>query len=204
MAMPNTITRDFVNKSAGKVGSLTLTFPDGPVSFKITDATGKEYATDEARDATVAHLLHYASQSLQDAYSGCVQAAAKSGRTAKVEAVESFADKATKWLEGTVGVRGGGGIDAVTRLAMQQLAEFLTATEGEFTDADNEVREEYAALDEDKQKAYLLELAQGQLEDADFRKACEDEVETRRKEAEAKKARAAKIKVSLGGLKPKK
>lgn len=91
--------RTFTHKTYGKVGEVTFTVPKG------------KFALDghELSDASVAHLMTFALQTLQDAYAG-----AKSTD----EAQGAFNAKYDKLINGTIGTRtGGDGADERTRVA---------------------------------------------------------------------------------------
>lgn len=93
--------RTFNHRTFGKIGDVTFTAPKGKYVLNGT----------ELPDASVAHLMTFALQTLQDAYAG-----AKSTD----EALGSFNGKLDKLLNGTIGTRGSGdGADERTRVARQ-------------------------------------------------------------------------------------
>lgn len=93
------ITRTFTHRTYGKVGDVTFTTPKGKYAINGT----------ELPDASVAHLMTFALQTLQDAYAG-----AKSTD----EALGAFNGKLDKLLNGTIGTRSAGdGADERTRVA---------------------------------------------------------------------------------------
>jgi hypothetical protein len=91
--------RSYNHKTFGAIGSVVFDVPKG--SFKLNGQT--------LPDASVAHLMTFALQTLQDAYAG-----AKSTD----EALGAFNQKLDKLLNGTIGTRGSGdGADERTRVA---------------------------------------------------------------------------------------
>ena len=91
--------RNYTHRTFGPIGSVTFDVPKGP--FKLNGQT--------LPDASVAHLMTFALQTLQDAYAG-----AKSTD----EALGAFNGKLDKLLNGTIGTRSGGdGADERTRVA---------------------------------------------------------------------------------------
>lgn len=110
----HTITRTYAKRKtpnsdwSGNIGEVTLVLSDD--GTMTLDGT-------KLGDAAVRHLLNFALQTLQDAYSG-----AKSLDEAK----GNFAKKRTAVLKGTIGVRGSGdGESEATKVARKLvLAEF--------------------------------------------------------------------------------
>jgi hypothetical protein len=91
--------RTFTHRTYGKVGDVVFTTPKGKYVLNGT----------ELPDNSVAHLMTFALQTLQDAYAG-----AKSTD----EALGAFNQKLDKLLNGTIGTRSGGdGADERTRVA---------------------------------------------------------------------------------------
>jgi len=91
--------RSYNHKTFGAIGSVTFDVPKG--TFKLNGQV--------LPDASVAHLMTFALQTLQDAYAG-----AKSTD----EALGAFNGKLDKLLNGTIGTRGtGDGADERTRVA---------------------------------------------------------------------------------------
>lgn len=92
-------TRSYTHKTFGAIGSVTFTVPKG------------KYAINghELPDASIAHLMTFALQTLQDAYAGS---------KSTDEAQGAFNGKLDKLLNGTIGTRGSGdGADERTRVA---------------------------------------------------------------------------------------
>lgn len=93
--------RTFTHRTFGKIGDVTFTVPKG--KFALNEQ--------ELSDASVAHLMTFALQTLQDAYAG-----AKSTD----EALGAFNAKYDKLINGTIGTRtSGDGADERTRVARQ-------------------------------------------------------------------------------------
>lgn len=93
--------RTFTHRTFGKIGDVVFTVPKGKYVLNGTDLP----------ESSVAHLMTFALQTLQDAYAG-----AKSTD----EALGSFNQKLDKLLNGTIGTRtGGDGADERTRVARQ-------------------------------------------------------------------------------------
>ena len=91
--------RTFTHKTYGKIGEVTFDVPKG--KFVLNG--------NELPESSVAHLMTFALQTLQDAYAG-----AKSTD----EANAAFNQKLDKLLNGTIGTRGSGdGADERTRIA---------------------------------------------------------------------------------------
>jgi hypothetical protein len=91
--------RTFTHRTFGNIGQVTFTVPKGKYAIN----------GNELPDTSVAHLMTFALQTLQDAYAG-----AKSTD----EALGAFNGKLDKLLNGTIGTRGtGDGADERTRVA---------------------------------------------------------------------------------------
>lgn len=91
--------RNFTHRTYGAIGSVVFATPKGKYTLNGT----------ELPEASVAHLMTFALQTLQDAYAG-----AKSTD----EALGAFNGKLDKLLNGTIGTRGSGdGADERTRVA---------------------------------------------------------------------------------------
>ena len=92
------ITRNYTHRTFGAIGSVDFTVPKGKFTLNGT----------ELPEASVAHLMTFALQTLQDAYAGAKDNA---------EAVGAFNTKLDKLLTGTIGTRGSGdGADELTRV----------------------------------------------------------------------------------------
>lgn len=105
-------TRTFTHRTYGKIGDVTFTTPKGKYAINGT----------ELPESSVAHLMTFALQTLQDAYAG-----AKSTD----EALGAFNGKLDKLLNGTIGTRSGGdGADERTRVARQLVRGLVKAKYG--------------------------------------------------------------------------
>lgn len=93
------ITRNYTHRTFGAIGSVAFTVPKGKFTLNGT----------ELPEASVAHLMTFALQTLQDAYAGAKDAA---------EAQGAFNTKLDRLIQGTIGTRGSGdGTDERTRVA---------------------------------------------------------------------------------------
>lgn len=93
------VNRIYTHRTYGNIGAVTFATPKGKYTLNGT----------ELPEASVAHLMTFALQTLQDAYAG-----AKSTD----EALGAFNGKLDKLLNGTIGTRGSGdGADERTRVA---------------------------------------------------------------------------------------
>ena len=91
--------RTYTHRRFGNIGSVTFETPKGKYRLNGTDLP----------DASVAHLMTFALQTLQDAYAGSDNLA---------EAQGAFNTKLDRILTGTIGTRGtGDGADERTRVA---------------------------------------------------------------------------------------
>jgi hypothetical protein len=92
------IKRNYTHRTFGAIGSVDFTVPKGKFVLNGT----------ELPEASVAHLMTFALQTLQDAYAGAKNAD---------EAVGAFNTKLDKLIGGTIGTRGSGdGADERTRV----------------------------------------------------------------------------------------
>jgi hypothetical protein len=104
--------RTFTHKTFGKIGEVTFAVPKGKYVLN----------GNELPESSVAHLMTFALQTLQDAYAG-----AKSTD----EAQGAFNGKYDKLINGTIGTRGGGdGADERTRVARQIVRGLVKAKYG--------------------------------------------------------------------------
>lgn len=104
--------RTFTHRTFGALGAVTFTVPKG--KFAING--------NELPESSVAHLMTFALQTLQDAYAG-----AKSTN----EALGAFNGKLDKLLNGTIGTRGtGDGADERTRVARSLMHGLVKAKFG--------------------------------------------------------------------------
>ena len=104
--------RSFNHRTFGAIGSVTFAVPKGKYTIN----------GNELPESSVAHLMTFALQTLQDAYAG-----AKSTD----EALGAFNGKLDKLLNGTIGTRGSGdGADERTRVARQIVRGLVKAKLG--------------------------------------------------------------------------
>jgi hypothetical protein len=126
-------TRTFTHRAFGAIGAVTFTVPKG--KFAINGQ--------ELPDSSVAHLMTFALQTLQDAYAG-----AKSTD----EALGAFNGKLDKLLNGTIGTRGtGDGADERTRVARSVVQQAAKAKFG----AKSPEWATFTGLDDDAKAAKL-------------------------------------------------
>lgn len=159
-------TRSFIHRTFGDIGSVEVT---GEATVALD---GKALP-----DTSVQYLMNFALQSLQDAYAGAKDA---------TEAGANWQKKLDALIEGTVGVRsGGGGVDAMTKLCRAVAREILRSKMA----LAGKPYKDFTAKDADEQNAVLDKIIN----------ANRDTIE-----AEAKKRLAAKSKladsVDLGDL----
>lgn len=135
------IKRAFVHRTYGDIGSVTMT---GNAKIALD---GKDLP-----DASVAYLMNFALQSLQDAYAG-----AKTDDEAKA----NWAKKLKTLVEGTVGIRtGGSGVDALTKLMRSVAREIVRAKMAEA----NKPYKEFTAKTADEQNIVLDKVIEGNRE----------------------------------------
>lgn len=103
--MMTKIVRDFTHRTYGAIGSVELVAPDGEW---VLTPKGQDAKTLPA--TSVAHLVNFALQTLQDSYAG--------SKTAD-EAQGSFGKKLDALIAGTLGQRTGGGVGLVQVKARQ-------------------------------------------------------------------------------------
>lgn len=166
-----TIKRDYVHRTFGPIGSVTLTAPDAPYELD-----GQALPA-----ASVNHLLTFALQSLQDAYAGAKNAD---------EAIGAFGTKLDKLVAGTLGTRSGGsGIttrDSVARIIVGSW----------FRDAYGKGTPERAKYDDaDAAGRYAIIDKIWADNEAVFGDAVDEEVAARK--AKAEKMSGIKVKISL-------
>ena len=156
--------RSYNHKTFGNIGSVTFTVPKGKFTLN----------GNELPDASVAHLMTFALQTLQDAYAG-----AKSTD----EALGAFNGKLDKLLNGTIGTRGSGdGADERTRVARSVV---MAAAKVKFG-AKSPEWATFTGLGDDERAAKLDAWYNANAKA--FDPAIDEELERRRAKAEAKKA----------------
>jgi hypothetical protein len=92
-------SRTFTHREHGQLGSAAWRVADGKVEFAFAPGTAPLPAFTVLPADSVAHFMHFALQSLQDAYAGA---------TSAVEASARFAKKADAIASGTIGARASG------------------------------------------------------------------------------------------------
>ena len=168
--MAYTVDRAFAHKTHGDIGSCKLVVDDN--GRWLLD--GKELP-----ESSIEYLLTFSLQSLQDAYAGAKDAA---------EAVGAFEGKRDKLIEGTIGVRsGGGGVPERVAVARSLVKKAFKAADST-TKADIE---KFAALSDDEQNAKLDAWYSANA--AAFDPAIDEEIERRRNAADAKRKLAKSV-----------
>lgn len=165
--------RSYNHKTFGAIGSVVFTVPKG------------KYAINghELPESSVAHLMTFALQTLQDAYAG-----AKSTD----EAQGAFNGKLDKLLNGTIGTRGSGdGADERTRVARSVVHAAAKAKFG----AKSAEWATFTGLDDDARNA-KLDAWFAANEDA-FTPAVEEEMARRAAKRDAKAGLAATVNIAM-------
>lgn len=166
-------TRNYTHRTFGNIGSVTFDVPNG--TFKLNGQ--------KLPDASVAHLMTFALQTLQDAYAG-----AKSTD----EALGAFNGKLDKLLNGTIGTRGSGdGADERTRVARSVVYAAMKAKFG----AKSPEWAEFTGRDDDAQATRLDEIYAEN--ESVFAGAVDDEMAARAAKRERKANLAATVNVKL-------
>lgn len=107
------IIRNYAHRTHGAIGAVTFVAPDGTYTLN-----GKALP-----ESSIAHLLRFALQTLQDAYAGATDAA---------ECVGAFDKKLNAIINGTLGTRmGGNGVDEETSVARSIVRMALKTSWGE-------------------------------------------------------------------------
>jgi hypothetical protein len=163
------INRSFNHRTFGAIGSVVFTVPKGKFTLD-----GQELP-----ESSVAHLMTFALQSLQDAYAGAKTAA---------EAVGAFEQKRDKLIAGTLGTRSsGGGVSeetAVTRMIVRSAMKARWAADKNAADA-----AAFKAMTADEQNAKIDAVAEANA--AVFADAIAARLEARAKERAEKGALVA-------------
>lgn len=167
------ITRNYTHRTFGAIGSVAFTIPKGKFTLNGT----------ELPEASVAHLMTFALQTLQDAYAGAKDQA---------EAVGAFNGKLDKLLTGTIGTRGSGdGADEHTRVARSVTMAVAKSNMG----AKSPEWAAFTALS-DADQAAKLDAWYAEHE-ATLAPAVDAEIESRRAKAARKTDLASKVKFGL-------
>lgn len=165
------VTRTFTHRTYGNIGSVELVAPKGKWTLD-----GKELP-----EQSVDHLLHFALQTLQDAYAG--------SKTAD-EAKGAFDGKYDKLVNGTIGTRGGGEgatLETIVARSIMKVAAMAGLSEAD--------RKTFDEMDASAQNAKLDEwLVDNQPA---LQSAIDDEVAERKAKAARKAALKGSVKVKL-------
>jgi hypothetical protein len=125
--------RTFTHRTYGKIGDITFTVPKGRYAINGNDLP----------ESSVAHLMTFALQTLQDAYAGAKNTD---------EALAAFNGKYDKLLNGTIGTRtSGDGADERTRVARSVVRGVVKAKFG----AKSTDWATFTGLSDDEQNAKL-------------------------------------------------
>lgn len=162
------ITRSFVHRTFGNIGSVALVAPGGKFTLD----------GEELPESSVTHLLTFALQTLQDAYAG-----AESADDAKAD----WETKRKRLIDGTIGTRGGGGVDEETRVARIVVRRAVKAKFG----AKSPEWARFTGLSDDEQNAKLDEWRTANA-DA-FAPAIADEMARRKAEREQRAGLASGV-----------
>ena len=166
-------TRTYTHKTYGAIGAVTFDVPKG--TFKLNGHN--------LPDASVAHLMTFALQTLQDAYAG-----AKSTD----EATGAFNGKLDKLLNGTIGTRGSGdGADERTRVARSVVHAAAKAKFG----AKSAEWKTFTGLDDDARNAKLD--AWFAANEAAFTPAVDEEMARRAAKRDAKASLAGSVEIEM-------
>lgn len=167
------ITRNYTHRTFGVIGAVTLSAPKGKYAINGNDLP----------ESSVSHLLHFALQTLQDAYAG-----AKSTD----EALGAFNGKLDKLLNGTIGTRGSGdGADERTRVARSVT---MAAAKAKFG-AKSPEWATFTGLDDDERNAKLDGWYTANA--AAFDPAIDEEMARRAAKRDANKALGGAIEIAL-------
>lgn len=165
--------RTFTHRTYGKIGDVTFTVPKG--KFAINGQ--------ELPESSVAHLMTFALQTLQDSYAG-----AKSTD----EALGAFNGKLDKLMNGTIGTRGtGDGADERTRVARSVVQQAAKAKFG----AKSPEWATFTGLDDAAQAAKLDGWYEANK--AAFDPAVEEEMARRQARRDAKTGLAATVAIEM-------
>lgn len=168
-----TITRDYTHRTFGAVGSVTFETPKGKYVLNGT----------ELPEASVAHLMTFALQTLQDAYAGAKDSD---------EAQGAFGTKLDKLLTGTIGTRtGGGGVSEETAVTRSIVRSAVKAKLG----SKSEAWATFTGLDDDAQNEKLDAWAAQYAET--FAPAIADELAARKAKREQKARLASAVEFTV-------
>lgn len=167
------ITRNYTHRTYGTIGAVEFGVPKGKFTLNGT----------ELPDASVAHLMTFALQTLQDAYAGAKNLA---------EATGAFNGKLDKLLNGTIGTRSSGdGADERTRVARSVT---MSAAKAKFG-AKSPEWATFTGLDDDAKNAKLDGWYAANAEA--FDPAIDEELARRNARREAKTGLAATVAIEM-------
>lgn len=126
------INRSYNHREFGAIGEVSFETPNGKYVLNGT----------ELPESSVEHLLTFALQTFQDAYAGAKDA---------TEAVANFEKKVGRVIDGSLGTRGGGGVDEFTSVARQIVRSAIKAKLG----GKSEAWANFTGLSDDEQNAKL-------------------------------------------------
>ena len=165
--------RSYTHRTYGNIGAVTFEVPKGKYRINGNDLP----------EASVAHLMTFALQTLQDAYAG-----AKSTD----EALGAFNGKLDKLLNGTIGTRGSGdGADERTRVARSVV---MAAAKAKFG-AKSPEWTAFTGLETDERNAKLDGWYDANK--AAFDPAIDEEMARRAAKRDAKAGLAASVKIEM-------
>lgn len=165
--------RTFTHRTYGKIGDVVFVTPKGKYTIN-----GQELP-----ESSVAHLMTFALQTLQDAYAG-----AKSTD----EALGAFNGKLDKLLNGTIGTRGSGdGADERTRVARSVT---MSAAKAKFG-AKSPEWAKFTGLDDDAKNAKLDGWYEANR--AAFDPAVDEEMTRRAAKRDAKASLAGTVNIAM-------
>jgi hypothetical protein len=163
------ITREYNHRTFGAVGAVVFETPKGKYVLNGT----------ELPESSVAHLMTFALQTLQDAYAGAKDEA---------DAVGAFNTKLDRLLNGTIGTRsGGGGVSEETSVARSIVRQAVKAKFG----AKSEQWATFTGLSDDDQNAKLD--AWFAEHEATFRPAVDAKLAERRADRERRAGLAGSV-----------
>lgn len=157
------VNRSYAHRDHGQIGAVELEAPKG--TWKL-DGHGLP-------ESSVEHLLTFALQTLQDAYAGASDAK---------DAKERWESKRAKLLDGTIGVRTGGGVSALVAECRKIARAALRAQKGKDVAKDATDEQLDAIVDANRDaieaaaQAAIAKREKERLETAKFAKAVVIEV----------------------------
>ena len=155
------INRTYNHREFGEIGKVTLTIPDGDWNLGGTVLP----------ESSVEHLATFALQTLQDAYAGAKD---------ETEAKANWVKKLTRLMEGTLGTRGGEGLNDIRSVATLRLFKAAmdkdTVKRFNKLSASDQVRKALANAD-----AFAAEAIAAEVATIEAERAAKAEAEAKRK-----------------------